>query len=127
MIVVQPSDEPLVDVAQIQEENRTLMNVLVSIHEMLNEAGVPLEGDLTGRVQTLIAQRADSSSRRRQWKAAAKAFRRRWRDACTEIDDYLIADEDLDRYHEQVAERERDLATLRELVKKLAQADGGVA
>lgn len=127
MIVVQFSDAPLVDATQLQQENRTLMGVLIGIHEMLNEAGVPLEGDLTERVQTLIVQRDDSSSRRRQWKAAAKAFRRRWRDACTEIDDYLIADEDLDRYHEQVAERERDLATLRELVKKLAQADGGVA
>lgn len=72
------------DVDEANEEIAALLAVLADLHTRLNAADVPSDGTLNERLQVALERLATAERQRGQWKAAAKRFRRRWRDACAE-------------------------------------------
>lgn len=85
-----------------------LLALLCDLHTQLNAAGVPPDGTLSERMKLALerteqawlaarifekafdeaeADRRAATAAARCWKAAAKTFRRRWRDSCAELAD----------------------------------------
>ncbi len=73
------------ELATAQTERDALMALMTVVHDMLSEAGVPLEGKLTERVKAALGRMQKAERRHRRSVQMALMFRRRWIDACAEI------------------------------------------
>ncbi len=72
--------------AQLQKDNQLLTKLITNIHLILNRSGVPNEGSLIERVQKIVKRMQKTERRHRRAVKTALMYRRRWLDACAEIE-----------------------------------------
>lgn len=86
--------EQSASLAQAQEDLAVMTKALTDVHQLLCKAGVAHEGTLTERVKLALARMQKAERRHRRAVKTAVMYRRRWKDACAEIDSEVMSEEE---------------------------------